>query len=84
MDIISKFTVASEQGIDLLCELKELQLREMYKGQIEPEKLNELIESELNRRAAINELNDLSAQMVSFCDTSHAHWKSVGNRNIDY
>lgn len=64
MNIISKFTVGSEQGIDLLFELREVQLKEMYANILDPEKLQIFIKNEFNRRITINQLNDLSTQLI--------------------
>jgi len=64
MNIRSEFTVGSEYGIDLLFELKEVQLNTMYGERIDAERRNAHIENELNRRAAINELNDFTTQMI--------------------
>lgn len=64
MKILSKFIVGSELGIDLLFELKEIQLREMYKNDIDSEKLTVYIEDELDRRTAINQLNDFTTQLI--------------------
>lgn len=64
MSIISKFTVGSEEGIDLLFDLKRLQFKQICDGVIEPEEIDQLIDKKLDRRDAINELNDLSSQMV--------------------
>lgn len=64
MNIISKFTVGSEQGIDQLFDLKRTELKQMYGNIIEPLQLDTYIESQLDRRNAINELNDLNTQMI--------------------
>lgn len=64
MNVVSKFTVGSESGIDFLFELKEAQLKEMYKGVADQDQLKNFIESQLDRRKAINELNDLTTQLI--------------------
>lgn len=68
MNIISKFTVGSENGMDLFLALKEAHLKEMYEGIIDPVRLNPYLEDELDRRKAINGLNDLSTQLVIVFD----------------
>lgn len=64
MNLISKFVVASEYGIDLLLDLKETELKNLYKDIIDEARLNAFLENELNRRATINYLNDLSTQLI--------------------
>ncbi|GGG64925.1 hypothetical protein [Epilithonimonas arachidiradicis] len=64
MNIISKFTVGSERGVDLLLELKEVQLKEMYQDLLDANELEIFLENELDRRTIINELNDLSTQLI--------------------
>ncbi|MCA6067958.1 GNAT family N-acetyltransferase [Chryseobacterium sp. RG1] len=64
MHIVAKFTVGSEQGIDLFLQLKEAQLKEMYKDNVDIEKLNLFMEDELDHRSAINYLNDITTQLV--------------------
>ena len=68
MNIISKFTVGSEKGIDVFLALKEAHLTEMYNDLVEPVKLRSYIENELDRRTAINDLNDLSTQLIVVFD----------------
>jgi len=65
MDIVSKFTIASEDGIRNLFMLKETQIREMYKGSVEEAALNAYIKQQLDERATINDLNNLSTQMMT-------------------
>lgn len=74
MNIVSKFTVGSEKGIDLYLALKEAHLNEMYDGIIDRVELNTYIETELDRRTAINDLNDLSTQLIIVFD----HDKPLG------
>lgn len=64
MNIISKFVVGSEYGVDLLFELKEAQLRNLYENTEKTEKITLFIENELDRRATINQLNDLTTQLI--------------------
>ncbi len=64
MNIVSKFTVGSEDGIGQLFFLREAQIREMYANVTPPSGLLIYIKAELNYESAINELNDLSTQMI--------------------
>jgi predicted acetyltransferase len=68
MNIISKFTLGSEKGIDIFLSLKEAHLNEMYKGLVDPIRLKSYIGTELDRRTAINNLNDLSTQLIVVFD----------------
>lgn len=80
MNIVSKFTVGSEKGIDLFLALKEAHLKEIYDGITDPVKLRTYIEHELDRRAAINDLNDLSTRLiVVFDDDQPAGYAIIRN-----
>lgn len=71
MYIISKFTVGSEKGIDIFLSLKQAHLNETYNGLADPIKVKSYIENELHRRTAINNLNDLSTQLIVAFDIDH-------------
>ncbi|HEX2846942.1 MAG TPA: hypothetical protein VHN59_10370 [Chitinophagaceae bacterium] len=64
MDIVSKFTVASEQGINDLFFLKEAKYKEMYKEVIDADILDHYINEQLDHVNAVNELNSLGNQMI--------------------
>ncbi|MCJ8154696.1 hypothetical protein MKJ01_13070 [Chryseobacterium sp. SSA4.19] len=72
MNIISKFTVGSEEGIDRFLVLKQAHLNEIYDNLIDPLTLNTYIENELDRRTAINDLNDLRTQLIIVFDDEEA------------
>lgn len=65
MDIISKFTIASEEGLSYLFDLRKAQYNQMYQHSISQEALNNYIATQLDHKEAILELNDLSTQMLS-------------------
>lgn len=65
MDIVSKFTIASDEGLYNLFLLKETQIREMYNSSVPEEQLEEYIEQQLSEKDAVNDLNNLSTQMVT-------------------
>ncbi|WP_267740751.1 hypothetical protein [Myroides injenensis] len=65
MDIISKFTIASEEGLNYLFDLRSAQYTQMYQQTIAADALNNYIATQLNPKEAILELNDLSTQMLS-------------------
>lgn len=64
MDIVSKFAVASEQGINDLFFLKEVKYKGMYKDIVRADKLDHYIGQQLDHVNAVNELNALGNQMV--------------------
>lgn len=64
MDIVSKFAVASEQGIDTLFRLSEARYRHIYGKMVPKDELHRFLEQQLNFRDAVNELNALGNQMV--------------------
>ncbi|TXJ29111.1 MAG: hypothetical protein E6Q24_05400 [Chitinophagaceae bacterium] len=64
MDIVSKFTVASEQGINDLFFLKEAKYKGMYRGIVQADKLDHYISQQLDYVNAVNELNALGNQMI--------------------
>lgn len=68
MNIISKFTVGSEKGIDIFLALKKTHLTEMHNAFVDPVKLKSYIENDLDRRTVINDLNDLSTQLIVVFD----------------
>lgn len=68
MNIISKFTVGSENGVDLFLALKEKYIKELFDGSVDPVKYNAYLEKELDRRTAINDLNNLSTQLIIVFD----------------
>lgn len=65
MDIVSKFTVASDEGLHNLFLLKKKQLLEMYQHTVEDELLNKYITQQLNEKDAINTFNSLTTQMIT-------------------
>ena len=74
MNIISKFAVGSDEVIDQLFSLRVHQLKLMYEDQLEVQALENYLQEELDHRTTINELNDLSTQLImTFIDN-----KAVG------
>lgn len=65
MDIISKFTIGSEEGLRHLFSLRKTQYTELYQNKVEQDKLNAYITLQLDAKEAILELNNLSTQMLS-------------------
>ncbi|MFC7523092.1 hypothetical protein ACFQRK_04015 [Parapedobacter sp. GCM10030251] len=65
MDIVSKFTIASDEGLHNLFVLKEAQIRGMYKDSVKKEQLDKYMKQQLDEKEAINDLNNLSTQMAT-------------------
>lgn len=63
MDIISKFTVGSDEGVADLLAVKTTAINNLYQERVPEEEIKNYIES-LNSRKMINELNDLSNQLI--------------------
>lgn len=64
MNIISKFAVGSDEGIDQLFSLIEHQLKDTYEGVLDPQELENYIKEQLGHKTTINYLNDLSTQLI--------------------
>lgn len=65
MDIVSKFTIATEEGLGHLFSLRKAQFNQWYNHTVDVESLNQYISTQLNQREATLELNNLSTQMLS-------------------
>jgi len=68
MSIISKFTIATEEGLAVLFQLREAQIRNLYTSVTEADSLNQYLSQQLNHKETILELNDLSTQMLTVYD----------------
>lgn len=65
MSIISKFTIATEEGLAVLFQLREAQIRNLYTSTTDTASLNQYISQQLDHKETILELNDLSTQMLT-------------------
>ncbi|MCS4237817.1 hypothetical protein [Myroides odoratus] len=65
MSIISKFTIATEEGLAVLFQLREAQIRNLYTSSTDTASLNQYISQQLDHKETILELNDLSTQMLT-------------------
>ncbi|WP_426478903.1 hypothetical protein ACP3T3_05470 [Chryseobacterium sp. CBSDS_008] len=74
MDIISKFTVGSEEGISDLITLVDSSVDTLHKDFVKEENIKRYIQNEIDPRKMINELNDLSNQLIMM----YADQKPVG------
>lgn len=64
MNIISKFTVGSEEGISDLITIIDSSVYALYKELIPEEDIKKYIKNDIDPRKMINELNDLSNQLI--------------------
>jgi hypothetical protein len=63
MDITSKFTIGSDQGVEDLLAIEKSAIKSMYSGKFREEDIRKYIDS-LDPRQIINELNNLSNQLI--------------------
>ena len=63
-NIISKFAVGSDESIDQLFLLREEQLKNTYENLLELQELKNFIKEQLDDRIVINDLNDISTQLI--------------------
>ncbi len=63
MDIISKFTVGSDKGVDDLLAVERSAIREIYKEKVSEEEIRKYNEN-LDFNDRIHELNNLSNQLI--------------------
>lgn len=64
MDIISKFTVGSEEGISDLIAIINSSVYALYKEFVTEEEIKRYIHNKISPRKMINDLNDLSNQQI--------------------
>ncbi|KAA2223590.1 hypothetical protein [Chryseobacterium sediminis] len=74
MDIISKFTVGSEEGISDLITIIDSSVYALHKEFVTEEEIKKYIHNEIDPRKMINDLNDLSNQLIM----TYADQKPVG------
>lgn len=65
MSIITKFTIATEEGRAVLFQLKEAQIKAQYASKVEPTALQHYLSQQLDHKETILELNDLSTQLLT-------------------
>lgn len=74
MNIISKFTVGSEEGISDLISIIDSSVYTIHKGLVPDEDIKKYIANDIDPRKMINDLNDLSNQLI----ITYADDKPVG------
>jgi len=65
MQIISKFTIGSEEGLSYLFSLRRKHITQEYEGLVEAQQLQRYLLNQVDPKQAILELNDLSTQMLT-------------------
>ncbi|MCS4224093.1 GNAT family N-acetyltransferase [Sphingobacterium sp. BIGb0165] len=65
MNLQTKFTIASEEGLKLLFLLKKEQIHRMYDNQVDSKDLKNYLDIQLSNQRAADELNNLSTQLIS-------------------
>lgn len=73
MEVISKFTIGSDEGVDDLFTVVKSSVSNTYKNHISEEDINKYIE-DWDPRKMINELNNLSNQLI----ITYADQKPIG------
>jgi hypothetical protein len=64
MNIITKFTVATEQGIEALSMLTKTLALEKFASLVEPAELDHYIDDNFNSKTLVNEINSMSNQWL--------------------
>ncbi|MEI7489394.1 MAG: hypothetical protein WCJ72_18665 [Chryseobacterium sp.] len=64
MEIVSKFAVGSDKGVDDLFDVKKAVIRHIYKEHIPLDTIENFIKKHFDHRKMINILNDLSNQLI--------------------
>lgn len=65
MSIITKFTIATAEGLAVLFQLREAQIRTLYQSSIEGDSLDQYLTQQLDHKETTLELNDLSTQLLT-------------------
>ena len=80
MDIAVRFTIGSEEGVSQLLMLQNAQIKERYENVVDTKQLKNYINEHLNHRNTINELNDLSIQLlILFVEDKPAGYTIIRN-----
>lgn len=78
MDIITKFTIASDEGMDVLSFLTKELAREKFSNLLEPSILTTYIENNFNEKTLVTELNSMSSQwLVVYADHKPAGYARI-------
>jgi len=65
MNLQTKFTIASEEGLKILFLLRQEHIQRMYSNQVDSKELRNYVDTQLNNQRAADELNNLSTQLIT-------------------
>jgi hypothetical protein len=83
MDIISKFTVGSEEGISDLIAIIDSSVYALHKDFVAEEDIKKYIRNEIDPRKMINDLNDLSNQLImTYADQQPAGYSIIKSGSL--
>lgn len=78
MNVISKFTVGSEEGISDLITIIDSSVYALHKGLVAEEDIKKYIANDIDPRKMINDLNDLSNQLIiTYADEKPAGYSII-------
>ncbi|WP_286857370.1 MULTISPECIES: N-acetyltransferase [Sphingobacterium] len=81
MNIITRFTVASDEGIDVLLFLTKKLAEEKFLGLLEPDILATYIAQDFNKKTLVTELNSMSSQwLVVYADRKPVGYARVTSK----
>lgn len=81
MDIITKFTVASGEGIDVLLFLTKKQAEEKFSGLLEPSIIDTYVTDNFSEKMLITDLNSMSNQwLVVYADRKPAGYARITSK----
>lgn len=81
MNIITKFTIATDQGVETLLMLTRQLAIEKYSAIVDPPILDRFIAENFHRKALIDELNSMSNQwLVVYADNTPAGYARITTR----
>ncbi len=83
MDIISKFKVGSEEGISDLIAIIDSSVDALHKEFVTEEDIKKYIHNEIDPRKMINDLNDLSNQLImTYADQKPAGYSIIKSGSL--
>ncbi|MDR2274743.1 MAG: hypothetical protein LBF27_27800 [Sphingobacterium sp.] len=78
MNLQTKFTIASEEGLKMLFLLKKEHIQQMYGNQVDAEDLRNYLDEQLSNQNAADQLNNLSTQLITvFADAEPAGYALI-------
>ena len=79
--VVSKFTIGSDQGLNMLVQLTAAIARENFVAFLSPDALEKYIDKTFNRKAILTEINSMSNQYVTvYTDGEPAGYARISSR----